>query len=93
MNEKRIEIYRSYTAVIALADIEVLAPDKDVLAISEPLCGVLVDAFHDSMVGFTCRAEEKRIYVTFKRLGDAEALVHDWNTVVDLLKLEIIGPQ
>jgi hypothetical protein len=92
MNAKRIEVYRSSTAVLSLSDVQALAPDADLDTLVESIGAVIVDTFGDAVVGYTYDPARIRLLITFKFLTDAQRLVTDWEAVVALVQSQLVAP-
>jgi len=81
----RATVYASHTCVVELEDVQELAPEKDIKPLVEAVLDVLADTFGKSLVGYSWDFEAAKLYVTFKKRGQAVQLRDDWSTVVAFL--------
>lgn len=80
---RRVTIYRSWTVIVEMGDIQALAPDKDMGPLISDIGGVLAGAFDKSLVGFTWDYEQERLLVTLKTHEQAETLANTWDRLVE----------
>lgn len=82
---ERVTVYRSWTVLIELADIQELAPGRNMEPLLEDIGSVLVKTFNRSMVGYTWDPDTSRLLVTLKTQEQAVILRDTWEDLMQTL--------
>lgn len=82
---ERVTVYRSWTVLIEMGDIQALAPGRNMEPLLEDIGSVLVKTFNRSMVGYTWDPDNERLLVTLKTQEQAVILRDTWEDLVQTL--------
>jgi hypothetical protein len=84
MNRNRI--YRTWSVVTTLKDVEKLAPHRNLEELSVPFMSVYADHYGRDLLGFTFDPVERCFILCLKHKYQAEEVIASWEGIIEYVR-------